>query len=73
MKYFLTLIIPIILLSERTVAGSHRPATTNTKLPRIAMAGLAIESSTFSPALTDEEAFHAKYGGCFFPLSFFVC
>ncbi len=31
-------------------------------LPRIAIAGLGIESSTFSPALTDEEAFHAKYG-----------
>ena len=31
-------------------------------LPRIAIAGLAIESSTFSPALTNEEAFHAKYG-----------
>ena len=31
-------------------------------LPRIAIAGLGIESSTFSPALTTEEAFHAKYG-----------
>ncbi len=31
-------------------------------LPRIAIAGLAIESSTFSPALTHEEAFHAKTG-----------
>jgi hypothetical protein len=31
-------------------------------LPRIAIAGLGIESSTFSPALTDEAAFHAKYG-----------
>ncbi|MCW3081670.1 M81 family metallopeptidase [Segetibacter sp.] len=30
--------------------------------PRIAIAGLAIESSTFSPALTEEAAFHAKYG-----------
>jgi microcystin degradation protein MlrC len=29
-------------------------------LPRIAIAGLAIESSTFSPALTHEEAFHAR-------------
>lgn len=32
------------------------------KLPRIAIAGLAIESSTFSPAVTNEEAFHAKTG-----------
>src|SRR3978361_1776322 len=29
---------------------------------RIAIAGLGIESSTFSPALTDEAAFHARYG-----------
>lgn len=35
---------------------------TDTTLPRIAIAGLAIESSTFSPALTNEEAFHARYG-----------
>jgi microcystin degradation protein MlrC len=31
-------------------------------LPRIAIAGLGIESSTFSPATTDEPAFHASYG-----------
>ena len=30
------------------------------ELPRIAIAGLAIESSTFSPALTHEVAFHAR-------------
>ena len=36
--------------------------------PRIAIAGLAIESSTFSPALTDEAAFHAKYGADIFSL-----
>lgn len=29
---------------------------------RIAIASFGIESSTFSPALTHEEAFHAKYG-----------
>jgi microcystin degradation protein MlrC len=34
----------------------------STELPRIAIAGLAIESSTFSPALTREEAFHARAG-----------
>ena len=32
------------------------------RLPRIAVAGLAIESSTFSPAVTQEEAFHPLYG-----------
>ena len=31
-------------------------------LPRIAIAGLAIESSTFSPAVTREEAFQARTG-----------
>ena len=31
-------------------------------LPRVAIAGLAIESSTFSPALTQEAAFHTKTG-----------
>lgn len=35
-------------------------------LPRIAIAGLGIESSTFSPALTKEEAFHARYGTAVF-------
>ena len=36
------------------------------ELPRIAIAGLAIESSTFSPALTHEDAFHAKSGKAIF-------
>lgn len=36
------------------------------KLPRIAIAGLGIESSTFSPALSTEEAFHAKVGDSVF-------
>jgi len=30
--------------------------------PRIAIAGIAIESSTFSPARTEEAAFYTKYG-----------
>jgi microcystin degradation protein MlrC len=37
-------------------------STQSAKLPRIAIAGLAIESSTFSPAQTQAEAFHAKRG-----------
>ena len=32
----------------------------NKENPKIAIAGLAIESSTFSPAITEEKAFHAK-------------
>jgi microcystin degradation protein MlrC len=35
-------------------------------LPRIAICGLGIESSTFSPALTEEAAFHAQYGPAVF-------
>lgn len=42
--------------------GMSAAASAAGTLPRIAIAGLAIESSTFSPALTNEEAFHAKYG-----------
>lgn len=34
----------------------------NVGLLRIAIAGIAIESSTFSPAVTHEEAFKARYG-----------
>ena len=34
----------------------------NDTRPRIAIAGIAIESSTFSPAKTHEEAFHSKTG-----------
>ncbi len=36
------------------------------KLPRIAIAGLAIESSTFSPAVSHEDAFRARYGDSVF-------
>ncbi len=42
-------------------AGVDQGAGTAT-LPRIAIAGLAIESSTFSPAQTHAEAFHARRG-----------
>lgn len=41
---------------------SSKKQNAEKKLPRIAIAGLAIESSTFSPAQTHEEAFHAKRG-----------
>ncbi len=36
------------------------------KLPRIAIAGIAIESSTFSPAQTDEAAFKSRTGDAVF-------
>jgi microcystin degradation protein MlrC len=39
---------------------------TERQKPRVAIAGIAIESSTFSPALTHEPAFHAKTGEAIF-------
>lgn len=54
---------PFIALVAIFFLVSCSPTTqTSRKLPRIAIAGLAIESSTFSPALTHEEAFHAREG-----------
>jgi len=41
---------------------SNKKQTHLNQLPRIAIAGLAIESSTFSPAQTTEEAFHVRRG-----------
>ena len=46
------LLVPLILFG-------CQPAK---KLPKVAICGLAIESSTFSPAQTEEEAFHARVG-----------
>ena len=50
-------IIPVLSLS--LLFAACRPEQDS---PRIAIAGIAIESSTFSPAVTGEEAFHAKTG-----------
>jgi microcystin degradation protein MlrC len=57
MYFPLALIIVVI-----AIFGCDKPKRERKALPRIAIAGLAIESSTFSPALTHEEAFHAKVG-----------
>jgi microcystin degradation protein MlrC len=54
-------LLPILWAFTGSFAGAA-------PLPRIAIAGLSIESSTFSPALTGEEAFHAKYGAEVFSL-----
>lgn len=58
----LLLIFIAFACSQRSDQAENKP------LPRIAIAGLAIESSTFSPALTEEEAFHAKTGDDIFTL-----
>ncbi|HXB07742.1 MAG TPA: M81 family metallopeptidase [Puia sp.] len=50
-----------LLLLFQSATGAAQPP-----LPRIAIAGLGIESSTFSPALTEEPAFHANYGAAVF-------
>lgn len=60
MKYIFHIFISFITfcnLAKRVYANDD-----DKPLPRIAIAGIAIESSTFSPALTDEAAFHAQYG-----------
>lgn len=49
------------ILSFLILISIHVSCTTESqKLPKIAIAGIAIESSTFSPAVTHEDAFHAK-------------
>ncbi|MBO0947973.1 M81 family metallopeptidase [Fibrella forsythiae] len=51
------------LIACFSVTTSSFAQSTSGTLPRIAIAGLGIESSTFSPAVTQEEAFHARYSG----------
>lgn len=62
MKYIPYIFIFASMLSGCSQSGDNQKASQQEDLPRIAIAGLAIESSTFSPAVTHEEAFHAKTG-----------
>ena len=59
MKKLLIIFIFMILI---TIGCDSSSNSVPEVLPRIAIAGLAIESSTFSPAKTHEEAFHARRG-----------
>lgn len=59
MRTLAYLILAPLLVS---VFGCSQPTSSSSDLPRIAIAGLAIESSTFSPAMTEEEAFLARVG-----------
>ncbi|MDN5211864.1 M81 family metallopeptidase [Fulvivirgaceae bacterium BMA12] len=52
----------LLLVSFACSQSSNNQDDSEKRLPRIAIAGLAIESSTFSPALTHENAFHAREG-----------
>ncbi|MDC6352372.1 M81 family metallopeptidase [Zeaxanthinibacter sp. PT1] len=64
MKPVITSCILVLVLLTSCQQDQKQKNTEN--LPRIAIAGLGIESSTFSPALTHEEAFHAKEGAAVF-------
>mgnify|MGYP003654595070 FL=1 len=55
-----------LLLALITSCKEDQNTNSIKDLPKIAIAGLGIESSTFSPALTTEEAFHAKVGDSVF-------
>src|SRR5687767_4367844 len=52
----------VCILAGIVIISCNKVKDQSTELSRIAIAGLAIESSTFSPALTHEEAFHARVG-----------
>lgn len=67
MKLFFHPIAVLALLFTLTVTGIHfkkeiDPGNGPKPLPCVAICGLGIESSTFSPAVTEEPAFHAQYG-----------
>ena len=55
---FSILMLPVILLMGCSQNGKKK----SNELPRIAICGLAIESSTFSPAQSDAEAFRTRRG-----------
>ncbi len=60
MKIYIHLLVLAILFTGCNSGSSETEETV--PLPRIAIAGIGIESSTFSPAQTEEEAFHARTG-----------
>ncbi len=65
MKLITRLTFAIFILTIISCTKSEHKSPTL----KIAIAGLAIESSTFSPALTHEEAFHAKTGKAIFDIN----
>jgi microcystin degradation protein MlrC len=62
MKRYLSILFIASLIFTVGCLPKNDDYTTNDTLPRIAIAGLAIESSTFSPAVTHSNAFHARRG-----------
>jgi len=59
--YYLLMLV-VVWGCKNSTTEKQKKDSENRDLPRIAIAGLAIESSTFSPAQTREDAFHAKTG-----------
>jgi microcystin degradation protein MlrC len=62
MKRYLSILFIASLICTVSCQTKNDDVSTNDDLPRIAIAGLAIESSTFSPAVTHSNAFHARRG-----------
>jgi microcystin degradation protein MlrC len=60
--------LPLLLISVLLFGCQTKTSKTGDSkdLPRVAIAGIGIESSTFSPAQTHEEAFHARIGDSIF-------
>lgn len=58
-------ILLFLSLATLLLASSCKSGVTK-ELPRIAICGLAIESSTFSPAVSTEEMFRTRYGDSVF-------
>lgn len=58
MRKFLSISLLSLLISAIAVSCGE----TKKELPRVAIAGIAIESSTFSPAVSTEESFRTRYG-----------
>ena len=65
MKKSILFLIWILLVVSACKSKTEKNDVKN-DLPRIAIAGLGIESSTFSPAKTHEEEFHARIGDSIF-------
>ncbi|RRQ48092.1 M81 family peptidase [Maribacter algicola] len=62
----IVLLFVLSLFSFLGCKNQSEEKTEQKELPKIAIAGLGIESSTFSPAQTEEAAFHARIGDSIF-------
>ena len=69
----MNLYIKIFFISVFTLTACSSTNNKNNKdLPKIAIAGIAIECSTFSPAQTGEAAFHARTGEDVYDISVII-